>query len=147
MKSNYPPWPLIKFVLTLVTLGFLAAGWWSIAPRRLPSKHRGTAVVVTLESLNKEEARINKEYFQGKLPKTTVEWFNADDSIGLTTCGEDSCNIYLNPKYNLAEVQAEMSLFHETCHVATYTEDFEHGHKWQGCMHRLAMEGAFESSW
>lgn len=147
MKSNYPAWPLIKFVLTVVVLGLLAQGWFRIAHNATPHPYKANRHAVTVKSLSQRYADIDHEYFNDKLLNTSVEMFHNESLIGQTICDDSSCTILVNPQYNLTEVQADMTLFHETCHVATYKADFEHGRPWQACMYKLALQGAFEKSW
>ena len=63
----------------------------------------------------------------------------------------DTIYIRFNKRYEPSGIQARETLLHEQCHVyLKINNEIEldnHGEKWQGCMHMLANEGAFEELW
>jgi hypothetical protein len=99
---------------------------------------------------------LNEVYFNGTLAPTRVLYSSGPDGdsvIGETFCdinpngGVIACTIYINPKYNTVEAIAAETVIHESCHAAVYNEYEDHGPRWQGCMKRLANQGAFEGVW
>lgn len=97
-------------------------------------------------ALDRWYAAANEAYFNNALPKDTVIRYGVlpNNVMGTTTRLPNGFQIDLSAKYNVAPATLQLTLFHEMCHVETWTTDFGHGLKWQACMHRLDMEGAFK---
>lgn len=100
---------------------------------------------------------LNAEYFNSALPPTQVIYAKGPDGdavIGETYCVLDpdsekptSCQIYINPTYNLAEPIAAETVIHEACHTRVYNEYEEHGPRWQACMRYVADNGGMVGVW
>jgi len=133
----------VVFVIWLV---LLAAIWFSFR-----TKHGNGSL--TDAQLQRWYEGANEEYFANKLPKNvTVKWgdLSWDNDIGLTQHRPDgSYTITIDPKENPARSEALLTLFHETCHIATWNSGFldVHGPPFQTCMLRLAEKGAFQDLW
>ena len=100
--------------------------------------------------LRAQYVSVNAQYFGDRLPEPTIHYSNLPDGrdvIGFSTDLTTNPIIYVVPKYNLKNEQADETLRHEMCHVATSYEDFDHGPAWQNCMKSLADRGAFEGIW
>jgi SprT-like family protein len=92
----------------------------------------------------------NRQYFDNKLPHNTIVSFDTpehENSAATTAEHDGHFVIRIDPKINNIWQMAEMTEYHEMCHVETFTELDEHGPKWQACMHRLANAGAFDNLW
>jgi predicted SprT family Zn-dependent metalloprotease len=96
---------------------------------------------------------VNDSYFDGTLPKDVIVYSDdAEGNMGLTDrCNGNSFCIHINPKLNTAKPSEALTVMHEACHVwveSTIGPQFDvHGAVWQGCMHRLANQNAFEGIW
>lgn len=110
------------------------------------------------QNLQADFEAYNNEYFGGELPTVSVLYIdegpNADIGDTVCTLSKQSpmiCTITINSYDDRNEREADLTLFHETCHVYTYqhgTDDFDpHGPHWQACMHQLADEKAFDTLW
>lgn len=100
--------------------------------------------------LNKQYQIDNDMYFEGKLPPATVRYEKMKDLMGETTMGADRADIVIDTESNVAVSTVRLTLFHEECHVKEWPKsafEDEHGPRWQGCMQRLAREGAFAKIW
>lgn len=97
----------------------------------------------------------NESYYNGRLPKDTrVFWADLhsrpNKAMGETTCSMSpenkpvNCTVRIDPLYNNVISTTRETLLHETCHVATYAEDLEHGPRWRTCIDTLWVEGAFK---
>lgn len=98
--------------------------------------------------LDRVYASNNSEYFSDKLPKDVViDWSEKEEeSMAVTEVDYGRFHIKLNPFYVRADRTAWLVLLHEQCHIETWDEALkgeEHGHKWQLCMLRLEMSGAY----
>lgn len=144
----------IAIVVTLLGLG------WGLGVVLAPTQageHQHYSVAAMQQHVTAQFRHFNDGYFDGKLPKTTVHYAevpNEQDVIGFSVCdmdddaGPTTCEIWVVPHYNIEPMSANLTLAHEMCHVALYGKEFDdHGPVWQGCMKRLAVEGAFEGSW
>jgi hypothetical protein len=95
----------------------------------------------------------NDSYFDGTLPKDVVVYSeNAEGNMGLTDrCNGSSFCIHLDPITNNTKPTESLTLLHEMCHVwveSSVGPQFDaHDAIWQGCMHRLANQNAFEGIW
>ncbi len=120
------------------------------APRHAKDTHQSKAV---REDLIESYQRFNNGWFNGELPQDTkIEYsdMGPDYPIGLTTQIGDNFSIFINAYDDRNVREAELTEFHEMCHVwvATHGDEFEeHGPKWVGCMRGLAAAGAFDDLW
>jgi hypothetical protein len=101
----------------------------------------------------------NETYFDNKLPlDTKIEIHeippdvNSDYTVAQTTpLGNGQYLIEIDPRFNLIGDEEALSLDHEVCHVFLLQQnnngDTKHGARFQGCMKRLADEGAFQDLW
>lgn len=83
----------------------------------------------------------NREFFDGQLPDVVVK---VEDLSEVRAEGEtykeskDLFVIVLDPKWNTSEDEAMHTVWHESCHVATWGEEpDEHGPLFQECMRRF----------
>ena len=154
--SNYPHWNAEKFLfVTLLLLASLSAIVGIQTCQRI-IKHK-EAHAVDEQFLNAWERSLNEEHFGNNLPPVEVFYRRPnrpEDLIGETECVINpygplpkSCEIFITPKYNIAQAIAVETLIHETCHVETYAEIDPHGLQWTECMMRMAKEGAFKGIW
>jgi SprT-like family len=88
----------------------------------------------------------NREYWDGKLPKTVVVWTGLTKRYGETEKQADgSFLIRLDAVKNKEQNVAKTTLLHEMCHVKTYGQDkVDHGDRWHAELHRIMLEGAFD---
>jgi hypothetical protein len=87
-------------------------------------------------------------WFDGRLPKdVTIGRIYGDSYQAYLTKEDGHFVIRFNPRFNIAKGQADLTLFHEACHIKNWTELEEHGPNWVGCMRDLAARGAFDSLW
>lgn len=104
-------------------------------------------------SLKEDYNTFNNGYFDGKLPDIPVTYISVENAdIGDTKCewglgGATSCRIFINAYYDRDRREADLTLFHEMCHIATAPSFDAHGPAWQKCMHNLANAGAFDDLW
>ena len=101
--------------------------------------------------LNKQYQIDNDMWFEGKLPPAHVVLVHMKDLMGQTSIDGDHVDVVLDSESNVTISTIRLTLFHEECHIEEWpgpnsTED-QHGPKWQGCMQRLAREGAFAKVW
>lgn len=104
----------------------------------------------------------NTVYFQKELPEAgnfsppdVIIDFHLHDpkKMGITVFGAADGYIHMgfNPDYIKSENTLKMVLLHEMCHVQMFVEEVhtlnDHGPEWQGCMHRLVNQGAFDNLW
>jgi SprT-like family len=141
------------FVFSLAVFLFLTAGL--VCSSSLSSRK----VVHDSDGLQASFNAYNDEYFDGRLPQTSVRWVDIPkygDQFTMGTSHEDDINkvysIQIDTKSNITVITAHMTLFHEMCHLATAMKAREigqdpHGPMFQRCMHELADERAFESLW
>lgn len=89
----------------------------------------------------------NEQYFGNTLPKDTVVKYKKLKDLMATTSSHDGVHFEVDedPAYNLAARTAHATLLHEMCHIETWSEPEEHGHRWISCMHRLMKIGAFDN--
>ena len=122
---------------------------WSFKePVHKPTSHAD----LTDAQLQKWYEGINEEYFWNQLPKNvTVKWGDlaAWGDMGVTLYRPDgSILILIERKLNPAPRVAEITAFHEACHVKTHGQEFDdHGPKFEACMVHLADQGAFKGLW
>lgn len=94
---------------------------------------------------------LNHSYYLDQLPKgTKVQWgdLSAKDYMGLTQEFSDhEFVITVDRGTHPTGGQVKMTIAHETCHIKTWGQDYEHGSKFQSCMVNLATHGAFEGVW
>jgi hypothetical protein len=110
-------------------------------------RHRNYLTVNNLkQEMEADYVEYNNGWFEGKLPPVSISLTN-DDVMARSVCIRSGCNLQFNYRYNQAVSVAQLSLFHEMCHVATQNEDMEHGPKWHACMKDLAARGAFDNIW
>ena len=112
----------------------------------------GTASLKDRDWLEKWYQGYNHKYFGDELPAAIIVHTLKDEHrMAETEQAGTYYEIRMNPKYEPSEQQARMTLLHEMCHVENLASPepvFEdHGRVWQGCMHDLANEGAFEDLW
>ena len=90
----------------------------------------------------------NEEYFLNQLPAARVEW-GETGNMGETFCTGDNCLIVISEKYHPSFREAQLTLFHEMCHIKLRnTLMFDvHGLKFQECMHTIADQGGFNDLW
>ena len=89
----------------------------------------------------------NKDYFDDKLPHDTViVWANLRYKMAMadTDCNPQGCKIRLDPYVNIAPATAQLSEYHEMCHVATQGVDLMHGPEFQKCIRMLFDKGALD---
>jgi len=89
----------------------------------------------------------NREYWDGKLPKTVIVWTGLPKQrYGETEKQTDgSFIIRLDVIKNKEQNVAKTTLLHEMCHVKTYGKDkTDHGDRWHAELHRIMLEGAFD---
>ncbi|VVB52798.1 SprT-like family protein [uncultured archaeon] len=98
----------------------------------------------------------NEEYFANSLPDATVSWgdLTSIGDIAVTYLHKDgTIDIIVDRRKNPSTRQAQASLLHEMCHVATWPasdgpkDDPDHGAKHEACMLRLAEQGAMKGVW
>ncbi len=103
----------------------------------------------------------NQKYFQHELPEAgsfsppdvIIDFrLNDPDKMGVTVFGSVDGYIHMsfNPAFIKSTKTLRLTMLHEMCHIEGFVEDvheLDHGPKWQGCMHRLANQGAFEELW
>lgn len=91
----------------------------------------------------------NQQYWLGALPAADVQFREDNDTVGMTRYDAEHkiFRISISEKYNVTIAETQMTILHEECHVATWTELEQHGPRWQACMHSLAARGAFDKLW
>jgi hypothetical protein len=119
-------------------------------------KSAGSIVVDTLQA-QKFFDNWNQTQYGGTLAPTVVFVETPPDGdayMGQTLCdlkddasGAEACQMYINPKFNIAEVTADETIIHESCHVKTANEFEDHGPRFQHCMLEVAMSGGFKGIW
>jgi len=92
----------------------------------------------------------NRQYWDGKLPKTHVIWTALSKRFGETVKEDDgSFTIKLDVSWNVLPNVAKTTLLHEMCHIKTWGESCHIGTqgdctRWQRELHRIMLEGAFD---
>ena len=100
----------------------------------------------------------NEAYFSNRLPKNIVIHYRPienDAAMGSVDCSIGPvCTITIDPRFNIADITAIMTMYHEECHIAVWVDygesaygDPGHGKLFQACMMDLAKQGAFEKIW
>ncbi len=92
-------------------------------------------------------ADANKDYFDDQLPHDTgIVWYNLryKKAMADTSCNEQGCIIRLDPYVNVAPATAQLSLYHEICHVYTRNAELDHGPEFQNCVTMLFRKGALD---
>ena len=119
------------------------------------AKAKTSSMELMQEQLVNDFYHFNNGYFDGNLPPTKISYtYSMNGDIGDSLCDLDdsgivktNCLIIINGYYDRSQREADLTLFHEMCHVATPIEIPDHGPKWQACMHNLANENAFNDLW
>jgi hypothetical protein len=144
---------LSRFFLSIATVMIIL--FVTIAHEK-PVPVRMGATVPTVELLQEEYAEHNQTYFYGTLPKDiTIKYTDLDKDGNI---GEESeaksghFTISLDKKTNPYLVMADLTLYHEECHVYLTVNKVSdptgpHGEAFQGCMLRLAELGAMNGVW
>lgn len=90
----------------------------------------------------------NETYFDNALPlDTVVDYTNHEEGTLASTSFENGhFHIAFNPAYASSAPVVHLYLYHEICHVASWTEDKEHGAAWKSCMRRLESKGAIDDT-
>jgi hypothetical protein len=142
---------MLRHYLTIGIFGLLAAVCLTLAPApaRPVSEHateqKKAAPGPECQGLKEWYLAFNDEYFGGALPKNAlVEYGDARGAIAYTTKDEGRFHVVLEKKFTLAPNVAHSVLLHESCHILSWSEFDEHGHRWHDCMDRLYQKGAFE---
>lgn len=105
------------------------------------------------KSLKTWYTRLNKEYFNGKLPNISVRFATLINAAGRTHYDENwkPVSITIHPFFKKWPTSALGILIHEMAHVAVvvFTGDTKthHGGRWQYVMYTLAAKGALERFW
>ena len=145
--SNYTRWNLFRTVVTCGVFVAFFLVWLHFYDLKHINRTTGQEMEKT-ESITKDYQELNKEWFKNKLSSNIVIGvFHNPGVIAETSKQGDTFVIVFNPEYNKTPVQTELTLFHEMCHIETWGEFTKHGKQWEACMHRLAMEGAFDTLW
>jgi hypothetical protein len=83
---------------------------------------------------------LNKKFFDGALPAARVEWadLTRENTLGETYLGDDDVFVVLvDRNSNLLDGELEDTIEHETCHIATWQQEYLHGPLFQACMARI----------
>lgn len=90
---------------------------------------------------------LNRKWFDGSLPDDMdLLYAPMDDAHGLAIChANEERVIIVDPVLAAYPRFTRLILIHEMCHH--YTGQWNHGAKFQLCMVRLAMRGAFKRIW
>lgn len=131
----------VLFILTIVLYFTLLASYSS-----LYSKTEAVEPIASVAELRCLFNFYNRTYFFNHLPPTEIKWDNMHSikRMGQTSCTDTGCLIKMDPVYNIAYPVAQATLLHEMCHVETRLEFDDHGKKWDACMDRLWISGAFK---
>jgi SprT-like family len=104
--------------------------------------------------LQEDYSRFNSAWFAGGLPVNVIVEYTATPYklhvMGLTDVVDGHFVIYIDPKYHADSKAADMTLFHEICHIRVWDAAVagdEHGAPWKACMVQLAEKGAFDGLW
>lgn len=135
--------------IALVTLGLITL-WATAAVLIHPNKidHKYGYPAVTTQFLQDAYARDNIMFFANELPqhpRITVDLTN-ETELAQSYHIKNIPVIEFNPEYNKSDVQAEITLLHEACHISLPSGE-GHSSRWLACMHRLATEGAMDNLW
>jgi hypothetical protein len=79
----------------------------------------------------------NATEFGGHLQDASVQWgyLKEKNAGGITyQLTDDSFVIVLDRSSNTSETKARETLKHESCHIATWDEQADHGPRWTACM-------------
>jgi hypothetical protein len=142
----------------VLTIAIAILTWWAfdrldpsppIDPK--PLNVRG----ISSRELLEEYKDLNSDYFDDHLTHDVVIrkahnlTLNGERIMASTECDETKrCLILIDVETNVTPDTTTMSLYHEACHVATYSQELNaHGAKWQSCMQDLAALGAFKDVW
>jgi hypothetical protein len=154
MKTNYPPWPLLKLVWTLALASLIAQGWWTIAHHNRIAPCESGVTRPSVKELQKWYGEHNAEMFNNTLPKDLIidSYYNRNKNWMAATMhmSDGSFHIQFNPVFCLAERTYDQAMVHEMCHVAVMQKnknDDTHGDSWQACMKGLAVNGGMERVW
>jgi hypothetical protein len=125
----------VRMLAPLVPLAVICFGVrYAVGRERLRSPDH-------LHSLYQET---NRTFFDGKLPDVVlkVEDLSDKNAEGVTYKEtEDTFVIVLDPNWNTSEDEAQDTMRHESCHVATWEEEPDvHGPRFQQCMKRFERE-------
>jgi hypothetical protein len=110
-------------------------------------KSDGCITSVSQARLQKWYRDANKDYFDNKLsPDTEIVWADLRYKAAMadTVCNDQGCKMRLNPYVNIAPATAQLTEYHEMCHVATQGVDFMHGPEFQKCIRMLFDKGALD---
>jgi hypothetical protein len=138
-----------KVLLTiLLAVGYWTLVQWAVSQEYLSSnKSDGCITAVTQKDLQKWYADANKDYFDDKLAHDTeIVWANLRYKLAMgdTDCNPQGCKIRIDPYVNIAPATAQLTEYHELCHVATQSVDFMHGPEFQKCIQMLFDKGALK---
>jgi len=124
--------------------------------------HHDSPQPITIARLTDDQLQawyrgLNEAYFDNKLSQNVeVKWGDLTvwKDIGLTrTRADGSILITIDRATNATNKAAEMTVMHETCHVAvpvetdTNKDAYGHGDKFENCMVHLAIKGALRGIW
>lgn len=109
----------------------------------------GSTLAQECDGLPAWYAGYNETYFNTTLPKDTkVGYGDAGGAMAVTrTTDGRHFEIILDRTYNKSARVAHTVLLHEMCHIETWSEVEEHGHKFIGCMRATYRAGAFQAIW
>ena len=139
----------LVILILAVSLFLIGAHWLNKAP--IPKASRSAADIH--ERLIADYQAFNDAWYDGALPKdTTILYYSSPGySIGETTQTDDKFEIFINSYYDRDLREAELTEFHEMCHVKVEVIDGpeleDHGPKWVKCMRERAAAGAFDNLW
>lgn len=153
--SNYTKWTLGRWiVLAASVLAFVSILHQVDVRQQSKPKHVYADMRHAQEDLQFMYGDFNEEFFANHLPKNTKIIFETpipSGAKGETQKVGGNYIIFIDSYYDRDMGAATDTLFHEMCHVEVPWEAADgldgHGPQFQGCMHRLANEGAFEDIW
>jgi len=141
---------LLSSILLVMTLWLPAQA--QKPPHLLPNPCQAAPLPYTPGELQDIFNTYNRQYWDGKLPKTTVIWTALKDRYGDTNIENNgSFVIRLDVLKNKEQNVAKTTLLHEMCHVKTWgeqchVEGAKNGDctRWLRELHRIMLEGAFD---
>jgi hypothetical protein len=112
------------------------------------NKSDGCITDVSRADLQNWYADANKDYFDDKLPHDTeIVWANLRYKLAMgdTDCNPQGCKMRLDPYVNIAPATAQLTMYHELCHISMRDEaELDHGPKFQACIKMLFDKGALK---
>ena len=153
MKSNYSRWTWARVTVNFLGFALLGLLWHHQVHH---AAHKDTSSFQLVQpDLQTLYDQYNRGWFEEKLPILPVTWIDdaSDKAPMAVTHGTktEPDSIEMNRAFLPAQVETELYLFHEMCHVETWVASHklkdQHGEYFQSCMRRLADEGAFNDLW